>query len=265
MTSHPDVFAALAAEFHPSDIKDRTGSGGRKLKYITAATACNRLDDVLGPESWDFEITPWGENALIGTITVRLPDGTVMRKSNVGGRADMQAADDDAKSAASDCLKRCATMLGVGRYLSGDGVPTYTQGRTPSVEAVVPPAVARRRDPGAPPAGRGDAYDDDVAEDRGGNGQARREPERPRQQPNGQGGNGQGHGGGNGPAPRNGRSLFAWAKKVEEERQVGLVRYLNGFMKLQELPSRMVELDEEQVALVYAEAVRKLSTLEGAA
>src|SRR3954453_5822697 len=51
MTQHPDLFAALAAPFDPSEIKNRSQSG-RQLHYITARTAMNRLDAVLGPENW---------------------------------------------------------------------------------------------------------------------------------------------------------------------------------------------------------------------
>ena len=126
-TNFPELFAALAAPFAPEEVKSRPGGNGRHLYYVTASTVANRLDEVLGPEAWDFELAPWGEGALIGTLVVRLPDGSVLRKSNVGGRADMAAGDDDAKSAASDCLKRCATLLGVARYLYQDGVPRFVR------------------------------------------------------------------------------------------------------------------------------------------
>jgi len=39
----------------------------------------------------------------------------------------MQADDDSAKSAASDCFERCAALLGVGRYLYRDGVPVFAR------------------------------------------------------------------------------------------------------------------------------------------
>jgi len=51
MTQFPDLFAALAAPFEPQEVRVRS-QGGRQLSYITARTAMNRLDDVLGPENW---------------------------------------------------------------------------------------------------------------------------------------------------------------------------------------------------------------------
>jgi hypothetical protein len=125
-TKHPEIFEALAAPFHASDVKQRAGQGNQKLSYITARTVENRLDEVLGPEGWDFELTAWGTD-LIGTLVIRLPDGSVVRKSDVGGRAGMKTGDDDTKSAASDALKRCAVLLGVGRYLYNDGQVSFVQ------------------------------------------------------------------------------------------------------------------------------------------
>jgi hypothetical protein len=144
MTRFPEIFRALAEPFSPEEVKSRT-QAGRVLYYVTATTVANRLDSVLGPEAWDLELAPWGEGALIGTLIVRLPDGTTVRKSNVGGRADMAAADDDAKSAASDCLKRCATLLGVARYLYRDGVPNFVT--TPTAARVEVPAVEAEATP----------------------------------------------------------------------------------------------------------------------
>lgn len=64
--------------------------------------------------------------------------------------------------------------------------------------------------------------------------------------------------------PRSGKALFAWVKGREEEHGVGLLKYLNNWGKLQELPGRMVEWTDDQVALAYAEACRKLQTLDAA-
>ncbi len=127
-TKYPEIFNALAAPFHKDNIKQRDSrkdGTGRKLSYITARTVMNRLDDVLGPEGWSFMIEPWGEQSLIGTLTLWLPDGHTISKSDVGGRAGMQAGDDDSKSAASDVLKRCAVLVGIGRYLYNDGQVSF--------------------------------------------------------------------------------------------------------------------------------------------
>lgn len=121
-----EMFAGLAAPFEENEIRTRN-QGGRTLHYITASTVANRLDEVLGPDGWEFELKPWGDDALFGTLSIRLPDGTTLRKMNVGGCADMAEGDNDAKSAASDCLKRCGAMVGIGRYLYGCGVPRFVE------------------------------------------------------------------------------------------------------------------------------------------
>jgi hypothetical protein len=242
-TRYPDLFAALAAPFDSNEIKTRSGGAGRSLSYITASTVANRLDDVLGPESWDFEIAPWGNEALIGTLVIRLPDGKVIRKSNVGGKAGMQNADDDTKSAASDCLKRCAALAGVGRYLYNDGVPFFVRerlgedGLAPEPQHSAPPSRQARQDsPGRDVAGGTERY------------QAQRG-----NAPDGRQG-GQSYG-----PPRTGKGLFAWVKDAEAKYEVGLLKFLNGWAKLQDFPGRMVDWDESQVQQAYAEAQRKLA------
>jgi len=49
---------------------------------------------------------------------------------------------------------------------------------------------------------------------------------------------------------------------MESKQGVGLLKYLNGWAKLQDFPGRMVDWDDDQVRLAYAEAVRKLASLQ---
>ena len=51
MTQFPELFAALGASFESQTVRVRS-QAGRQLHYITARTAMNRLDSVLGPENW---------------------------------------------------------------------------------------------------------------------------------------------------------------------------------------------------------------------
>jgi hypothetical protein len=55
--------------------------------------------------------------------------------------------------------------------------------------------------------------------------------------------------------------LFAALKALEEKTDVGLIRYINSFAKLQDWPGRMTEFTPEQVDLAYAEAMRKLEAV----
>jgi hypothetical protein len=228
MTQYPDLFAALAAPFDSHEVKLRQAPGGRQLHYITARTAMNRLDNVLGPENWWDEYLPL-EHSVLCKLTLRLPDGSTVTKSDAGGYAGMADQGDDDKSGFSDAFKRAAAKFGVARYLYRDGVPTFVRER--AGDAVSPP------EPAAPA---------EVAQNgnTNGNGPA---PARERSRDQ---------------APRTGKALFAWTKDMEQRHQVGLLKYLNNWGKLQEYPGRMIDWDAEQVALAYGEAIRKLQAIQ---
>src|SRR4051794_14141752 len=147
MTQHQDLFAALAAPFDRDEVKVRS-TAGRQLHYITARTVMNRLDNVLGPENWWDEYSP-NENSVLCRLTIRLPDGSTLTKSDAGGYAGMADSGDDDKSGYSDAFKRACVKFGVARYLYRDGVPTFVQERTPAPE----PAPAASGEP-APVASR---------------------------------------------------------------------------------------------------------------
>jgi hypothetical protein len=238
MTEHPDLFAALAAPFEPSEVKLRAAPGGRQLHYITARTAMNRLDSVLGPENWWDDYQPQ-ENSVICRLTVRLPDGQTVTKGDAGGYAGMADQGDDDKSGYSDAFKRAAAKFGVARYLYRDGVPSFVQEREPGAANVPEPPAAS-----APSQARPSTTGQSQAA------QPARPPQQRAASPNG---NGQ---------PRNGRAMFAWVKEQEQTHEVGLLKYLNGWSKLQDFPGRMVDWDEEQVAAGYAEAVRKIQSIQ---
>ena len=122
-TTFPEIFDALAEPFRASQIK--TLPKGPGLKYITARTVMNRLDAVIGPENWWDEYTPQ-PNCVVCRLTIRLPNGDVITKSDAGGHAGMSDEGDDEKSGYSDAFKRAAVKFGIGRHLYGDGVPSYT-------------------------------------------------------------------------------------------------------------------------------------------
>lgn len=233
MTQYPDLFAALAAPFRDHEVKARS-QGGRQLHYVTARTVQNRLDEVLGPENWWPEFHPWNQNGVLCRLTIKLPDGSTLTKSDVGGYADMQDAGDGEKAGSSDALKRAAVHFGPGRYLYRDGVPEFVRERNLNIQQVEP---SRQ-----------------LAQDQS----ARPEPPR-QQQPNG---HSNGNGGCNYGPPRNGRGLFAAIKNLEQEHNVALLKYIDGWAKSQNFPFRMVEWDEQQVAAGYAEAMRKLGQAE---
>ncbi len=59
------------------------------------------LDEVLGPENWWDRFTPL-EHSVICELTIRLPDGSVLTKSDAGGYAGMADPGDDDKSGFAD-------------------------------------------------------------------------------------------------------------------------------------------------------------------
>lgn len=233
MTQHPDLFAALAAPFEPHEVKVRS-TAGRQLHYITARTVMNRLDNVFGPENWWDEYSP-NENSVLCRLTIRLPDGSTLTKSDAGGYAGMADSGDDDKSGYSDAFKRAGVKFGVARYLYRDGVPTFVQERTPAVEPPAEPATATAAKPSAATAPAPAAVQAPAAK----NGAPA-----------------------NGNPPRTGKALFAWTKDQEQRYEVGLLKYLNQWAKLQDFPGRMIDWDAEQVNLAHQEACRKLQSLQ---
>src|SRR5215471_18090711 len=143
MTQHLDLFAALAAPFEPEEVKLRV-QASRQLHYVTARTVMNRLDEVLGPENWWDDFVPL-EHSVICRLTLRLPDGQILTKSDAGGYAGMADPGDDDKSGFADAFKRAAVKFGVARYLYRDGIPRFArevlQGRA-GVEPAAPAAEA---------------------------------------------------------------------------------------------------------------------------
>ena len=134
-TKHRELFASLAAPSRAT--KSRLGlRAGASFSYVTARTVMNRLDAVLGPENWWDDYTPL-QNSVICRLSIRLPDGSVVVKSDAGGYAGMADQGDDDKSGFSDAFKRVAVKFGVGRYLYRDGVANLTE----VPKAIAGPAV----------------------------------------------------------------------------------------------------------------------------
>lgn len=255
MTAYPDLFADLAAPFEPHEVKIRP-QGGRQLKYVTARTVMNRLDEAIGPENWWDEYEQ-SERSVVCKLTLRLPDGQVLTKYDVGGHAGMQDEGDDEKSGFSDAFKRAAAKFGVGRYLYGDGAPRYQRKL-----AIVEASGNAHETPAAEPAPARPA-----ASNGNGNGHANS--------------NGNGHANGNGRhansaaspttnasnldtnrIPKTGKALFGWARDIDQQRSdAQMVKFLSAWGKSQEFPIRMVDWDGEMVGQAHAEACRHLQAI----
>lgn len=126
--------------------------GGKSFTYIPASEVVNRLNAVLGVGGWSFECREVSQpDAKFLVVHGRLTacGGTF---EQYGGHPVHNNTDagDNWKSAASDAMKKCAAMIGIGLYLALKrtpdflGVPTISAGSVP-----VPPTSAGPADPPA--------------------------------------------------------------------------------------------------------------------
>lgn len=120
------LYARLSEPFAET-FKDTRG--GVELEYITGEQVISRLNEVLGVFGWDFEIlenkSVEDEIVVLGQLSVRHGNRVVIRQQfgsqkikrrrDGGGLLD---AGFDAKGASTDALKKCASLFGVGLYLS---------------------------------------------------------------------------------------------------------------------------------------------------
>jgi hypothetical protein len=226
-TAYPELFAALAQPFHPSQVRTRKHDGA---SYITARSVMNRLDTIVGPENWLAIYERWGEDAVMCHLTITLPDGSKLTKSDVGSYTSMADKNkqidpgDDDKAGLSDSLKRAAVLFGVGRHLYGDGYPDYFGGEVPSE----PQHAATHQ------------------EAKWGHQRTERPPGEQSQLP--QDGNGGGQ-------PRTGKSLYAWAASEDKkDDSLHLVKVLNAWGKSEGLPFKMIDWQPADVTRAFEAA-----------
>ena len=122
------VYDRLSAPFDHTFTDVR---GGVSLEYVTGEQVVSRLNDVLGVTGWSFRILEHGINAdadetwVLAELTASIDGQTIVRHQfgsdkiqrsrSTGSILDIGF---DLKSAATDGLKKCASLLGVGLYLS---------------------------------------------------------------------------------------------------------------------------------------------------
>ena len=122
-----DVRAALERPFH--ELKTRPGRNGQTMTYIEGHQVIHRLNEAFGSD-WSFRVLEHrvaaGEVIVLGELQVagatkHAFGGKDVTKSRNGG--DPVSLSDDFKAAATDALKKAATLLGVGLHLYGDVSP----------------------------------------------------------------------------------------------------------------------------------------------
>lgn len=120
----------LEEDFPESMIKQRRGRTGGSIAYVGSPAFIQRLNDSFDGD-WPFEIVEWhelhGEAIVLGRVTS--PGGIVKEQFgnstiSVYGTKHERAGEiisfgDDLKAAASDAMKKCATLFGVGLSVYG--------------------------------------------------------------------------------------------------------------------------------------------------
>lgn len=147
--------ALLEAPFPPEMIRQREGKTGVLLDYVEAHAVIQRLNEALAGK-WSFEvlehrILPEANEVLVlgrlkadGVVKTQFGSSRLTRHRHSG---EPTGLGDDLKAAATDCLKKCASLLGVGLYLYGGSLPEPAPEPAP---APPPTAVA----PGGRPTAR---------------------------------------------------------------------------------------------------------------
>src|SRR6266508_334562 len=139
MCSTEDSYARLAAPFEVTFTDVR---GGVELTYVSGEQVVRRLNEVLGVAGWSFRILRHAIHAeadevwALGELIAEIGDKTVVRQQfgsqklrrsrSTGAPLDIGF---DLKGAATDAMKKCASLLGVGLYLSRKAPPRPAQPR----------------------------------------------------------------------------------------------------------------------------------------
>lgn len=112
------IWDAVRAPFSPEDIEWRVGQSNRDetkamvLAYIDSRAVQHRLDEVFGPAGWSTTMHDTAKGMLC-TLTVTLPDGSVVSRTDGADYTDVEPT----KGGISSALKRAFAQLGGGRYL----------------------------------------------------------------------------------------------------------------------------------------------------
>ena len=134
-----DLYASLAAPF---DVTFTDVRGGVALSYVSGEQVVSRLNEVLGVGGWSFRVLRHDIHAeadeawVLGELVAEIGERTVVRQQfgsqkvrrsrSTGAPLDLGF---DLKGASTDAMKKCASLLGVGLYLSRKEPPRPAQPR----------------------------------------------------------------------------------------------------------------------------------------
>ena len=117
----------LEYKFRPDQVRSRNG-----LEYVESAAVIQRLNDAFGHDGWSFEIveqkTVEEEVITKGRLTIYGTDREIV-KEQIGSHSfarsresnDILSRGDTMKASATDALKKCSSLLGIGLHLHSHG------------------------------------------------------------------------------------------------------------------------------------------------
>lgn len=124
LTLSQDQIEKLKHETPKDFIQFKPGRGGKSLSYVDIGYVTAKLNQIFG-HIWSFEVVREGREGahiwVLGRLKVLLENGLVISKEQYGS-ADVKVLKntgkpvclgDDFKAAASDAMKKCASMLGL--------------------------------------------------------------------------------------------------------------------------------------------------------
>jgi len=214
-----EIFDALAEPWPDSMIYTRPGEHGKTFAYVTWPMVARRLDEVLGPDGWETDLTPLPPVVLRSdsgdmlaapfavkcALSIMLPDGRRLTRASIGEGRSCKAADTDAG-------KRAARLFGVAAYLYDD-------------DAAEHPGHGQHASPAEPATRHGHASSPSPAS----------EPPPA-------------------PLPRDGRQLYRWSMdRLERGEKTGTTKHFSQFGDLKGWPNRLTAWTPEMVAAALAE------------
>ncbi len=128
----------LETPFTETQIKQRKGLWGKQLDYIEGHSVIHRLNEAFESD-WSFFVTEHmildhevivvGKLTVNGVVKVQFGSSNITRDSQTGKTLCLG---DDLKGAATDSLKKCASLLGIGLHLYGDTNDSSSKNSTSS-------------------------------------------------------------------------------------------------------------------------------------
>ncbi len=110
----------LEQEFDQSQIKQRKGAGSRTFPYVDTPAVIRRLNEAFEGE-WNFKVVNHIESESEVVVLGELSTAEIS-KQQFGSKLILKNSTlgDNLKAAASDALKKCASLLGVGLHIYDD-------------------------------------------------------------------------------------------------------------------------------------------------